>query len=500
MAEEHVRLREALVALVRDLLDPADRNGDTRPDHPPVNEVSVGLVSPDLGTAGHDVPGCAAAVDGRAGCFAHAPVAGPPECAEAYPPFLCRDRRNDWRYSADDLLRDFGCLADLGTAGCPFEQSFRAMLRAVRENAAPGGCNEGFVQTDSILALIWVTDEDDCSVREDHPEMFDPEAPLGSVGTRCALHPELLDGLEAYVHAFRDLRAENPERLVLGMIVGVPPDLPACRGSGDMLEGCLESVPAMTPAVAPLDPTRLIPSCETSVGLAYPPRRFVELAQAFGNAAYVESICREDWSEAMRGITDRIPERFESRCYPRELELDVAACATPCTVVMTRYDDRPCEPDPDCPAGWCPPARREDVGRLVRCRDPATGEACVPLMRDLGVVRDRDGRLRRECLLRQAARRFDADAGRCGDPLEEGWYYLPPEWRQEGCPWIEIDHGGRDSFVGPGDQLALHCFTRLCSDEEPCGPAAAPRALVCRGGETCLRTGGPERQGTCVAP
>ena len=53
--------------------------------------------------------------------------------------------------------------------------------------------------------------------------------------------------------------------------------------------------------VNPANPNELLPSCETSMGLAFPPVRAVQLAYAFGSNAILQSICQSDWSE---GITD----------------------------------------------------------------------------------------------------------------------------------------------------------------------------------------------------
>jgi hypothetical protein len=49
------------------------------------------------------------------------------------------------------------------------------------------------------------------------------------------------------------------------------------------------------------------PACEryegsTMVTQARPGRRFVELAQAFGENGYVFSICNADWTDAMEDI------------------------------------------------------------------------------------------------------------------------------------------------------------------------------------------------------
>jgi hypothetical protein len=62
--------------------------------------------------------------------------------------------------------------------------------------------------------------------------------------------------------------------------------------------------------------THFRPACTRSVGdvlvtEARPGRRFVSLAQKFGCAGYVYSICNEDWSEAMTEIARLIVKCIE---------------------------------------------------------------------------------------------------------------------------------------------------------------------------------------------
>ena len=44
---------------------------------------------------------------------------------------------------------------------------------------------------------------------------------------------------------------------------------------------------------------------------AWPARRFVELAQSFGDRGYVYSICNADWSVAMSELAGLIPLKTE---------------------------------------------------------------------------------------------------------------------------------------------------------------------------------------------
>lgn len=121
--------------------------------------------------------------DGAGGCTGHdctqthcargtlaADAAGCPRC------------RN---WTGTSLSAAVSCLADQGGNGCGFEQPLEAMRKALDNNAA----NAGFLRPDSVLAILIVTTEDDCSASTD--DLFDNtdtdlNGPLGPLtGYRC---------------------------------------------------------------------------------------------------------------------------------------------------------------------------------------------------------------------------------------------------------------------------------------------------------------------------
>ncbi len=90
------------------------------------------------------------------------------------------------RNYADETLDEVvACMAGLGTGGCGFEQPLEALMTALD---APPEDNLGFLRDDALLVVILVTDEDDCSAS--NPELFNPEgdlaSPLGPISSfRC---------------------------------------------------------------------------------------------------------------------------------------------------------------------------------------------------------------------------------------------------------------------------------------------------------------------------
>lgn len=482
MQLEQTALTQRFPELIAELVDPAIDPATGRPVHPPVEDLNIGVISSDMGTMGFTVGTCSNSAIGDNGCFLHQPSPSVGGCSASYPSFLSRNEANSATYSPTQMASDFTCIATLGTSGCGFEQQFKAMRAATTTNTAVGACNAGFLRTDSLIALIFVTDEEDCSVRPDHPEMFDQSrSDLGHLNIRCFSHPTFVEDIAEYVAAFRGLRpAEEQDKIVLGMIIGVPPDAPQCIGPGNELDGCL-AVPAMMEQIDPAIPSQLIPSCNTSMGLAFPPRRFVQVAQAFGGNAYVDSICKTDWSDAIRGITDKLVERLPSTCFPRDLSFDEATCDADCQVIETLNTNRACQSDPTCIN--CPPATVDDIHSLATCTD-AGGNPCEPLKRDLGVVVYSDGSERRLCLIRQAER--TPTGGGCSTPTLEGWFYTPRAQSEENCPQVTFSIGSTGSLVEVGSSAELRCLSELCPLDRSCGPASDPTSVCCAETEECV--------------
>jgi len=80
----------------------------------------------------------------------------------------------------------FQCIAKLGTQGCGYEHSLESARRALDPQS---NINPGFLRDDAFLAIVFITDEDDCSAR--NPQLFDPTQaaltdPLGPLTSfRC---------------------------------------------------------------------------------------------------------------------------------------------------------------------------------------------------------------------------------------------------------------------------------------------------------------------------
>jgi hypothetical protein len=318
MAEEQVSLAEQLPSFVRALLEPPDADRDGEPDWLPVPDLHVGVITTDMGTGGFAVPTCGNPDFGDDGVLRTQGRTDIEGCRATYPSFFAYEAGGR---PVEELAFDVGCVAQAGIGGCGFEQQLEAMLKALspaaptaytsasyvpptffRGTAGHGlGANAGFVRDDTLLAVVIVTDEEDCSAAD--PDIFQLDSPrfgATDLNLRCFVHgSQVLHPLARYIEGLAALRAGRPDLLAFGLIVGVPEDLAVASPSAGDFERILAD-PRMEERVDPTNPTRLTPSCNVmGRGVAFPPRRLVRVAQAFGpERSTVQSICQEDFAPA----------------------------------------------------------------------------------------------------------------------------------------------------------------------------------------------------------
>lgn len=166
-----------------------------------------------------------------------------------------------------EFNRRVSCLTNVGVSGCVFEQQLESLLKAITpasevpeggafhtaageetlhgsghgddaatNDADMDGDGIGWFRDDSLLALVMVSDEDDCSAN--NPLMFDlrttTPAPWNQDGTdaaakaqtRCTrFENEGLWPVERYIKGFIARRSLSPGAFVFAAITGVPEDL-----------------------------------------------------------------------------------------------------------------------------------------------------------------------------------------------------------------------------------------------------------------------------------
>ncbi|MBI5486350.1 MAG: hypothetical protein HY905_03360 [Deltaproteobacteria bacterium] len=458
MQEEQAALVANFPALIDELMAPSD------PDHTPVIDLNVAIVSTDMGSAGYQLSTCSEGLwgydRGDDGCFLHTPRTAGSGCLVDYPGFLRRNPDNAGSYPLSDMGRDFGCMATLGTNGCGFEQQLEAARKGLVDHTLAGDCNAGFLRNDSILAVVVVSDEEDCSVADTH--ILDPEADAiyGHANIRCYIHPEMLKSVTDMVGQLRGLRG-NARDFVMAMIVGVPMGS-VCENTGDRVANCLE-LPEMQ-YVLDGTGTNIIPVCHHPLGwgAAVPGRRFIQAAQEIGSNALVRSICNEDWRPAMTGILDLIQGALDNVCFPHELALDPVTCRADCNIVELLSDDR------SCPAGRVeadPPTETDDRGVIHR--------RCVILQAD----------------------RVPAGDGTCPITADAGWYYIPRAQSTAHCDQVFF---APNAVPEPLSSTQLECLSYVCPAERRCGGSSNPGGRCCGTNETCADFD-PVAGGRCIS-
>ncbi len=316
------------------------RLGDDLPD------VRVGVISTDLGARG--IPGDCRPYpgdDGRLRRLAGGGTVGSTQPWLAYnkgttnvtgPPNLGAVQR---------FKRGFADLANLGSMGCSYEQPLEAARRALDPARK---VNPGFLRPDALLAVIFISNEDDCSINNPHTFNFKAAPGFDSIhrcfqlGVSCKCPPAKACGggaakacasctlrssgsplapVSGYIEFFRTLKrtpygTPDPGRVIMAALAGSTNAVSRCVGAKGKLE--------------------LSSSCTGSMGLAYPAFRLRAVVSAFaesdpvqtlsGGAPYAAAapagaapgafadICKDDFSATMEGIGRRIAASLGPPC------------------------------------------------------------------------------------------------------------------------------------------------------------------------------------------
>ncbi len=275
-----------------------------------IPDLHLGVVSTDLGAGGYSLPSCETP-GGDGGKLQSKPlVAG---CTPPSDPYISyvdgTTNVPDWHpTNLEKIAEAFGCIGLLGSGGCGFEHPLEAARRALDPTL---NVNPGFLRKDATLAILWLTDEDDCSATK--PQLFDPAQqgltdPLGPLtsfrcfefgiscdkngrqpGVRHSCVPgfDWLFKVEEYQQFFANLKPAG--RLVLFALAGpTSPVEVGIEGSNPVLK----------------------PSCQSQSGNAVPAIRLAAVVQSFGanglfNPAGTNA-CSPDYTPALRALGERL--------------------------------------------------------------------------------------------------------------------------------------------------------------------------------------------------
>jgi hypothetical protein len=263
-----------------------------------------------------------------------------------------------------ELAAAFTCIAALGETGCGFEHQFASILRALGADgrAAPAE-NQGFLRPEAYLAIVLITNEDDCSAT--------PGVPLFDTGSNTNIASQLGPPANFRCNEFGHMcDGMHPSRNAPNNDVAATVSYNACTSNDS--EGYLLSVVDTANRIKALkpDPSQVIvaaitgpatpytvnwkaPStADTSCGAAScpwpviahsctapdtsfadPGVRVGEFVQQFGANGLVLPICSDNFAPSLQRIGDLINASLQPPCITGRVANKPGTQEPDCTVV-----------------------------------------------------------------------------------------------------------------------------------------------------------------------
>jgi len=344
--------------------------------------IHVAVVSSDMGAGDGSIAGCDA-TGGDNGIFQHAPRGNCSTTGLASGATYISNVGGVSNYTGN-LADVFTCIAALGESGCGFEHQFAAITRAlgVDGQAAPAE-NMGFLRPDALLAIVLITNEDDCSAAPgvalyDTTSNRNMASELGPPANfRCNEFGHLCGGAPPQ----RDAPNENVNALVsYDNCTSNETDryLLAVRDTADRIKSLKADdgqimVAAITGPAAPYvvhwkNPSSPDTSCgaascpwpeighsclATDGSFADPAVRISELVGDFGTNGSLLSICDDDFAPALGNIGDIIVKYVNAPCILGRVAKVPGSAQYDCTVVDADTGNRVASCDETGGAGAC---------------------------------------------------------------------------------------------------------------------------------------------------
>ena len=316
MIEKQTAFRAALPALIEQL---ATLEGGVPNLHVAVASSDLGTsaldgqTGPSIGQAGNG--GCVGT--GKAGAF----QLGSATLLNEDDRFLVQGRNGAKNFEGH-LATLIGQMSTLGASGCGFEQPLAATHAALSN---PGNAN--FLRPGANLAVIVLSDEDDCSAA--HPSLFGPDSPdLGpvqsfrcfrfgvecdqatdSVGTKTNCRPASSQHVAApdpFADALLTTK-QDARRVMFGGIVGTPGPVEV------VMRAPIGGTPTPTVDAA----CHFTPASGGAELTADPAIRLTAFADNFA-VSKVESICSANLAPAAASLGATIAAMMNDTCVPAE--------------------------------------------------------------------------------------------------------------------------------------------------------------------------------------
>lgn len=265
--------------------------------------VHIGVISQDIGAGGMTVGTNCAGTGDNGNLLATPRVPG---CTAPNGKFISDidlgngNRQKNYTGTLEDT---FSCIATLGPNGCGFEQHLGSLEKALKNNPN----NAGFLRPSAFLAIIIISDEDDCSASD--PSLYNPSnsaaGPLADfrcfewgwecdegymsrsqAGTYTNCRPRenspYLHHPDHFVDIIKSVKAD-PKQVIVSTIIG-PSALtsPAVRQTKVTMNTTMGTF------------AQVSPSCQVGTQNAFPMPRLFDFSQQFPDRNSFFSLCNDD--------------------------------------------------------------------------------------------------------------------------------------------------------------------------------------------------------------
>ena len=268
------------------------------------------------------------------------------------------------------LSDTLSCIALLGDKGCGFEHQLASVARSLGADGSPApASNAGFLRPNAQLAIIMLSNEDDCSAPSNTPlfslnvggsNQQNIQNDLGPIAnyrcnayghlcvdaassTSCLIEPPnrvpadalstpsgatlslsecesadgsgLLSSVSAFVQGIRSLKADPDNQIVVGAIVAPATPytvawVPAQNGQNTQPGELWPQVEHSCGAAGDEGVNPLATQNTTDGSFGDPSVRLTQFVKAFGDNGVVGSVCDSAYSSTMTAIVDKIGQRL----------------------------------------------------------------------------------------------------------------------------------------------------------------------------------------------
>lgn len=208
-----------------------------------------------------------------------------------------------WQNFTGSLSDAMSCLSQLGDSGCGFEQPLASVRRALDGD---NPFNYGFLRDNAMLAIVIVSDEDDCSVSD--TTMFDPDqndinAPLGPLSSfRCFEFGVVCEPDDPRVPGLRTNCKPRTDSAYMPSIQEYADFVTGLKPPGEIIVATVLGPSAPVAVVLDTqndDTPKLAPSCTSMNGAAAPSVRLQTFQAAFPQRNLQHSICAPSLDSAL---------------------------------------------------------------------------------------------------------------------------------------------------------------------------------------------------------